>query len=73
MTNGSKLARKRFLEDTSRGHSVQEVIVNPNQFSGFCKRTGRKCDLAAINAFCIEEASRQPDYGTPFFLRDKSG
>jgi hypothetical protein len=67
------LARKQFLEDQSRGHSLKEVVVDPNQFARFCDRTNRPRDLAALNAFLIEEASRQENRGAPFFLRDESG
>jgi hypothetical protein len=67
------LARKRLLEAQSRGHIVQEVIVDPNQFARFCHSTGRKRDLAALDAFLVEEATRQGDTGTPHLLRDKSG
>lgn len=67
------LARKKFLEEQSRGHTVKDVIVDPNQFARFCDRTSRKRDLAALSAFLIEEAARQEDHGTPFFLRDEGG
>jgi hypothetical protein len=67
------LARKRLLEAQSRGHIVQEVVVDPNQFARFCDRTGRKRDLAALDAFLFEEAARQGDTGTPHLLRGKGG
>jgi hypothetical protein len=66
------LARKHFLEEQSHCHSVQEVIIDPSDFAKFCDRTGRKYDLAALNAF-IEEIPRQIDNATPLFLRNQGG